>query len=217
MQKKINKMPRYTTEEIDFIKENVPGKTDKEVVKVFNENFDRQISECTLSNIKSKLHLKNGLISTTRFQKGSAPVNKNKKWSEYMSQEGQKNSLKTTYKKGHKSYNCVPIGSERISKDGYVEIKIQDGTLQHNWKAKHRIIWEENFGSIPRGHKIIFIDGNKSNFKLSNLALLTNAEEAVMNKFAVIGTSELFEPGLQLARLKLKASAVTKKYNGGAV
>jgi hypothetical protein len=45
-----------------------------------------------------------------------------------------------------------PIGTERVSKDGYRERKIHDGMpLQSRWRAVHLIEWEAVNGPIPKG------------------------------------------------------------------
>ncbi len=41
----------------------------------------------------------------------------------------------------------------------------------------HHIIWIEHNGPIPRGHKVVFKDGNHLNCDISNLELLTNSDQ----------------------------------------
>ncbi|MEN6487843.1 MAG: HNH endonuclease [Smithella sp.] len=67
--------------------------------------------------------------------------------------------MATQFKKGNKPANWVPIGTERTNRDGYVEVKIADGRLNKNWKAKHIFIWETANGPVPKGHVVIFGDG----------------------------------------------------------
>lgn len=203
--------PKYTSEHFKFLTKNVPGKTDKEVVNLFNKTFDIKISEAKLGNLKTKLKIKNGLTSQTRFVKGQKSWNEGKTWQEFMSIEGQQNSLKTTFKKGHIPKNSVKIGATRLNKDGCIEIKIQDGAKNKNWKGKHRLIWEKQNGPIPKGHKIVFIDGNKNNFDINNLALVSNAEEVIINRLGILGLKPLFQAGLNLARIKIKLSSIRRK------
>jgi hypothetical protein len=40
----------------------------------------------------------------------------------------------------------------------------------------HRIIWIEQYGEIPKGWELHHIDGDKSNFDLLNLELLSNSD-----------------------------------------
>jgi len=103
----------------------------------------------------------------TWFKKGQVPRNKGKKQHEYMTAEGIARSSTTRFKKGNKPQNYKPVGSERITSYGYTEVKIED---PNKWKPKHKIIYESHYNcTIPKGHKCIFIDGDKTNFDISNL------------------------------------------------
>lgn len=174
----MTKKHRYSVDEIEYITNNVPGRTLKELCSMVNAKFNLNITEEMLSNFKSKRGLKSGLVGG-QFQKGNIPFNKGKKWSEYMSAEGQRNSSKTTFKKGNIPKNHRPVGSERLTKDGYIEIKVKE---PNKWRLKHRLVYEQEHGNIPKGHKVIFADGDRLNLKLDNLVLVSSAEELIMNR-----------------------------------
>jgi hypothetical protein len=110
----------------------------------------------------------------TRFKKGQVPFNKGQK----VSREMYDKMKASMFKPGHKPKNYMPIGSERIEKqDGYVQVKVKRAT----WVFKHRVIWEKHFGPIPQNHMVIFKDGNKRNFDIDNLALITLQENMQRN------------------------------------
>lgn len=71
------------------------------------------------------------------FQKGHVPQNKGKK----MSPEQYKKCSGTMFKKGNVPKNYKPVGSKRILKEGYVEIKIAD---PNQWELEHRLVWEKH-------------------------------------------------------------------------
>lgn len=108
------------------------------------------------------------------FKKGDTPPNKGKKWGEFMSPQGQENSRKTTFKKGNIPPNHRQVGSERITRDGYIEIKIQEPNV---FKFKHRVIWEEHNGPTPRGYNIQFRDKNPLNCSIDNLYMISRSEQ----------------------------------------
>ena len=83
------------------------------------------------------------------------------------------------FEKGNMPPNHKNVGYERINVDGYVEIKVKEPNI---FKLKHRIIYEQNYGKIPKGHKVVFADGNKLNLDLNNLILVTDSEELIMNR-----------------------------------
>jgi len=97
----------------------------------------------------------------------------------------------------------LPIGAEKIE-HGYTLVKVcEHGSRKERyWKYKHRLIWEKANGPIPEGYKVIFLDKNKSNFLLDNLALATSAETVYMNHNGLFfNDSEKTRTGLAIARL----------------
>jgi hypothetical protein len=100
------------------------------------------------------------------------------------------------------------VGSEVIN-DGYIIIKTSD----NEWKKKHLAIWEKANGPIPKGHVVIFADGNKTNMNLDNLLLVTKQELVVMNRCGLIfPDKDLTKIGKTIAAFKM---AINKKKNQG--
>lgn len=108
------------------------------------------------------------------FPKGHVPDNKGKKMPYNPA------SAATRFKKGHRGGRAAerykPIGTERLSKEGYVERKIHDDMpLQSRWRAVHLIRWEERHGQVPEGHCLKCLDGNKANTDPSNWEMVPRA------------------------------------------
>lgn len=192
---------KWSEKEEQWLTKNVKGITLKELTNRYNKEFNMKLSKSAIASRKSKLNLHSG-ITGGQFQKGHIPQNKGKTWDEYMSKESQERSRKTTFKKGNIPPNHREIGEERIDSDGYVLVKIQDGHLNKNWVLKHRLIWESMYGNIPTGYKIMFADGNKGNFDIKNLILVSDAEELIMNQNKFVkDNSDLTKVGLNIARI----------------
>lgn len=63
------------------------------------------------------------------------------------------------------------LGEELIDASGYVKVKVSThGNSNERWKLKHREIWKAHHGEIPEGHVLVFLDGNKQNCDIENLA-----------------------------------------------
>lgn len=198
---------KYTQEHFDFIKRNVKN-TEKDLVKMFNENFEIKITTGILGNIKSKLGIRSGL-SGGRFVKGRNPFNKGKKWTDFMPIEGQKNSLRTTFKKGRLPQNHRPVGSERVNINGYIEIKVAE---PNKWQFKHRYIYEQINGPIPKGKKVIFLDGNRLNFSLDNLQIISSEESLIMNQRKYFSNNKnLTQTGALVAKVINQMRKKTKR------
>lgn len=197
-------MIRYTKEQKQFLIDNNYMKSSQELADMFNKEFGTNITKTNIKCFRGNNKLNSGL--TGRFEKGQVSWNKGKKWAEYMSKEGQLNSSKTTFKKGHIPHNHRKIGSERITIDGYWEIKIRE---PNKWELKHRYLYKKLKGDIPKGHKVIFADGNKNNLDIDNLILVSNSEELIMNRNSLrFDDKELTKTGSIIAKVMDKTNKV---------
>src|SRR5690606_36438394 len=95
---------------------------------------------------------------------------------------------------------------ERIDRDGYVLVKVRDdGPWHKRWRHKHRVIWEEANGPIPRGYVLIFLDQNKQNVTLENLALIPRSKLSILNKKGLLyDHAEFTKTGLIMADIYKK-------------
>jgi hypothetical protein len=120
----------------------------------------------------------------SRFSKGQTAYNKGKKWSDFMPEESQERSRKTQFKKSNIPQNWKPLGWERKTLDGYIEIKVRDEFGEKrvkNFELKHRLLWEQINGPIPEGMMVKFLDGNKENIVIGNLFLASKKENLIEN------------------------------------
>lgn len=113
------------------------------------------------------------------FKRGQEPPNKGKRWQDFMSKEGIENSSKTQFKKGNKPHNTKWDGATRISKDGYMEIRVSEA----NWKLLHRVEWEKKNGEIPKGMVLVCKSTDKQNTNPVNWELITMAENMRRNSY----------------------------------
>ncbi len=79
-------MNKFSTEEQEFIRCNVKGKTVLELTEVFNKKFNKAVSIEQIRNYKKKNKLRSEVI--TLFQKGQNPHNKKSIGSEFICKEG---------------------------------------------------------------------------------------------------------------------------------
>lgn len=105
-----------------------------------------------------------------RIQPGNTP------WNKGLAGWCAEGCTATQFKPGNRPHGWKPLGSERISKDGYVERKVTDLQGVKNYRAVHLILWEAANGPLPAGHAVAFKDGNKRNLTLDNLELISRAD-----------------------------------------
>ena len=182
-----------------FILDNYKGRYNQELADLFNQKFNTNITSRMIKSYKANNKLNSGL--TGKFRKGQTPHNTGKK----MPKEVYEKVKHTMFAKGNVPPNHRPVGSERISKDGYIEVKVAE---PNKWRLKQRVVYEEAKGKIPEGCPIIFLDGNKRNFDIDNLKCITRSELLYLNCNGLNNSNEITETGILMARLD---SAKNKK------
>lgn len=107
------------------------------------------------------------------------------------------------FKKGNIPHTRQPVGTETRDKDGYLVVKIAD---PNRWKRKHILIWEKHHGRLPPDHCLRFLDGDKNNCAIENLALVSRAANMRINSHTVgmahLVTPETHKTVIAIANLK---------------
>lgn len=186
--------------------ENCKGIHIAELAKLASKRFKTRISYEILKGYLSRHKICNGIDMTFRCE---GKVNRCKP------KKGVRNSPNTEFKKGQLPFNTQEVGTEIIDANGYIKVKIsdrRDRPSRFNWAFKHVLIWEEAYGPIPEGHMLTFLDGNKQNVNLENLALISLAENAILNKGKLRSNDpEFTKVGIMIAKVNVKASKILKK------
>ena len=183
-------MHRYSDEEIDFLRRYARGISYESLTNSFNAHFGTGLTVGQIGGTLERYGIKNGV--KTAFQKGGRAWNKGMKGLVHLGGA-------TKFTKGHTPHNHRPVGSERKNKDGYTEVKIAEPNV---WQLKHVYLWTQKNGSPPKGHVVVFADGNRENYDTDNLLLLSRAQLAVMNKRGYTGISkETTEAGAAVSEL----------------
>ena len=189
----------------EFLSANNTGRTAEEVTAMLNSEFNCCYTVAQIKGFRSRAHLRSGL--TGHFEPGHIPANKGKKG------VYAKGCERTWFKQGHMPHNHVPVGTEVMSTDGYLKIKIAEPNV---WVFKHIMEWEKHNGKIQDGCLISFKDGDHYNCNIENLMCITRTEHAILNRQKLRSSSpELTETGLALAKLKHKIQEVQKEGKNG--
>jgi len=175
----------FTEDEIKLLRQVYPNMFAEDVAKLFN---------CTVRqvyNVASKFKIKKSQEwmqqelqrqairlkfagMNQRFKPGQIPANKGQK----MDAEQYEKCKVTMFAKGNKPHNIKWDGYERFDKDGYVMIRVLEG----KFRLKHRVIWEQHNGLIPKGMIVVFRDKNRLNFDINNLELISRQEGIQRNR-----------------------------------
>ncbi|QLB23358.1 HNH endonuclease signature motif containing protein [Phocoenobacter skyensis] len=183
----------YSKAELIWIELNQKGKSRKDLTLEFNSKFNRKLSVAHLSALCKRRNWKNGLSG--QFVKGAVSWNKGKK--------GLTGPNRTSFKKGEIPPKTLPVGSTRLSVQGYYEIKISE---PNKWALMHREIWTNHYGEIANNEVIVFKDGDKSNCDIENLMKINRGALCIANRYFSKYPNKLKETVYLMAQLKYKSS-----------
>lgn len=193
----------FTAEQRKFLQENYVGKSNQELTDLLNKKFQTSFNREQIKRYKNNKKLDSGLKGY--YPKGNIPHNKGQK----MPASLYEKCKKSMFKPGHIPHNKKPVGSERIDKkDGYTLIKIAEPNV---WVLKHKYIYEQANGPVPKGHIVSFLDGNRSNFALENLVCISLKENAYLNHLKLrTNNKEVAAAAIKIARIKTKISTLKR-------
>lgn len=161
----------YTPEQKAWVVENYPRLKLEDLTTAFNEKFQTNKTVQQIRSFTRNHKIHSG--RTGQFKKGQKSWNKGTK--------GLTSANKTSFKKGQVPHNHRPVGSERISKDGYVQVKTKE---PRTWELKHRLVWEKEAGPVPNDHVVFHKDGDKLNNSPDNLCLISRTELIRLNQMS---------------------------------
>ena len=215
MQRKGIPQHRYKQEEIEFLKENSEKLSRQALADAFNEKFGTSLSAYMVKAACCRRGFK--AASDGRFSKGMVSWCKGmskEEFESHMSKESFERMQKGQYGHGRMRDDGYAVGTE-VCRKNYIFVKVSDDkTLPYGkrWKLKHNCIWEQKHGEIPKGHMVIFKDGNPQNCTEDNLLLISRAQNAVMAKNHLHSdVPEFTETGASMAQLLITISNIERK------
>lgn len=173
----------YSAAELVFI-QSVSQWPRADALAAFSQKFRRD--DVSLQNFNALCKRKGWLTGRTGcFAQGAAPHNKGKPCPPGKG-GNHPNARRTQFRAGERSGVAVklwkPIGTERITADGYIERKVNnDLPLQRRWKPVQLINWEASNGPLSAGHILKCLDGNRQNTDPRNWEAIPRALLPVLN------------------------------------
>lgn len=117
--------------------------------------------------------------------------------------------------KAHCLARYRPVGSTRLDKDGYVVIKVADPCT---WRRAQLVEWEKYHEPIDiRKDMLLFLDGNRQNYHISNLYKIPRKYISTLNKYELWKyiTPETIESVMAIVKLGVARWEAEKEKYGG--
>ena len=182
----------WTDDERARLAEIAPGRSHAEIREIMTAEFGDHFGGTRITGALKRYGIKTG--RTGRFEKGQTSWNKGKTWDEFMPKESQERCRAMQFKKGQLNgiakERLKDVGYERVdAKDGYIYVKVKDtpqaqvpGSFNDTFRPKHHVVYEQAYGSIPRGCNVVFADHDKRNFDPDNLVAVPRSLWSVITK-----------------------------------
>ena len=146
----------------------------------------------------------------TQFKRGQEAWNKGVKGICGTHENCRRTQFKKGEMRGAAQRKYVPIGSYRISKDGYLEQKVNDDfPAQRRWVGVHRLVWEKANGPVPRGHVVCFLTGRRT----SILEKITLDALELVHRGELARRNHPRSKSPELAKLVQLKGAITRQVN----
>jgi len=197
---------QLTREQEQYLQDIYKDISAAELTDLFNNRFS---TNKTLQQIKSFVH-NHGIKSgrTGQYTKGDMPWNTGTK--------GMTKANSGSFQKGDVPANIKPLGDERITKDGFIEIKVAERNPHTGsptrYRHKQRYVYEQNFGPVPKDMVVALKDADKLNCEPENLMLISRAELLTLSRHGYREMPAELKPSvLALSKLQVKARAMEKE------
>lgn len=164
-------------ERIDYLKEHYPYEQTRDTLKEFNKKFNENYTEPRLRDFCNN----NGIKKNTEYSK---EYPKDKVW--------------------HRKYPNAkrPIGT--IIK-GFIKVKDDDlprNKSMKNYMPLNRYVYEQAYGKIANGYKVLPYDGNKDNLNIDNLYIANAREILWLKNQNALGKGIITKAALENIRLE---------------
>jgi hypothetical protein len=192
----------FTKVQAAFIADGYKRLSIAELTAAVNRRFGTQFTKEQLKSFTHNHSIHSG--RTGRFEQG------HNSWNAGTKGQGLTGANPTSFKKGQIPHTKLRLWSERINRDGFIEISIPERNpytgAPTRFKHKHVWLWEVKNGPVPKGHAVIFIDGDPQNCVEENLMLVTRAELLSLNLHGYKEVPADLKPSvLALAKVEAKA------------
>lgn len=216
----MNKLEKYTQEQLDFLKEWQGKATYKDITNMFNAEFNTSKSKEALRrrigrgftawtskySDEQEEYIKKNLqiYSYDKVQKGFYEKFNIKITKQAISDRRRRvyntEPTKASTKKDYRMYWAESELGGEYTDENRVLVKIKDEVRggRGNWEYKHHLVWEKHYGKIPKGYRVLFLDSDTNNFDIDNLACVS------LHQVCILASNNWFNKEREITLTALK-------------
>lgn len=114
------------------------------------------------------------------------------------------------FKPGNRPHTWVPVGTLRVSPDGYLQRKLSDtGYWPRDWVGVHRSVWEAAHGPVPEGRVVVFKAGRRT----TDAARITPDALECITRRELMQRNSVHRHGSEIYRAAQLRGAITRQIN----
>lgn len=203
-------MMRWTSEQLAWLAEAYTRMIINEIIHAAKDELGIELTYNQVNGATSRYKMQSG--RTGQFVKGGTPWNTGKR--------GYMGANRTSFKPGNLPHNANPLWHEREDRDGYIELHVPERNpwtgYKYRYKGKHVWLWEQATGrKLPRGHAVIFRDGNRRNFDIDNLVLVTRSQLLALNRHRYHQQPDELKPSIFALAMMEEKAKINSRYTRG--
>jgi hypothetical protein len=180
----------WTPEELDLLRQMYADHSSAEIALLTGRSVGKVYQTAARLGLhKSAQYLASDIPNQNKranagsFRAGLVPWNKGRRTPGWAVGRMAETQFKKGQRTGAAEKLWKPVGAIVADHEGYLRIKIRErvngkppGWHKDIWPLVHWRVWEQHHGPIPKGHKVVFRDHNRSHCEIENLELITDAE-----------------------------------------
>lgn len=201
----------WTEAEKAIVRELYPSTKNADIVKLLGRHTEKSVwgiaKKLGVKKSPEYLRVMGGYLdgkrgAQQRFKPGNVP------WIAGKKLPGRTSN--TSFVKGQRPANWMPLGTRRVNSLGVLERKIKEGPNGAlNWEAEHRLVWKEANGPIPRNHCVVFKEGRFS----TQLELITLDAIQLLSRKELMQENTIWRRSPEVAALYVLKGQITRQVN----
>lgn len=205
--RKTGKTSKYNDEHVEFLRKSYAKHDARETCRRFNKRYGFETNWSALRTWMNKHGIFSG--NDGKFHAGQKPWNTGTK--------GLAGANRGSYKPGMLPAKTRPVGSERQTTDGYIEVKVSDAWNPvkrrfGEWRRKNHVVWEQAHGPVPDNHVVTFRNGDRTDCRPENLELVSKSVLCALRHVDFWKQPQEIRPVLMTAtQLRMKIHEIEKE------